>query len=184
MKTRIAPDATALRRRLDAIIPPDRVLTRPIDLAAWASDASVYRPVPRAVVLAASVEEVRALFRLSHEIGVPLTFRASGTSLSGQAVTDGLLVEVRRHWRAIEVLDGGARVRVQPGVLGGQVNQVLRAYGAKIGPDPASLAACAIGGILANNASGKCCGVTQNAYHTLDRITFLLPSGTVMVCQP
>lgn len=180
MKTRIAPDATALRRRLDAIIPPDRVLTRPIDLAAWASDASFYRPVPRAVVLAASVDEVRALFRLSHDIGVPLTFRASGTSLSGQAVTDGILVEVKRHWRAIEVLDDGARVRVQPGVLGGQVNQVLRAYGAKIGPDPASLAACALGGILANNASGKCCGVTQNAYHTLDSITFLLPSGTLV----
>ena len=68
---------------------------------------------------------------------------------------------------------------MQPGVLGGQVNQALRPYGAKIGPDPASLAACALGGILSNNASGKCCGVTQNAYHTLDALTFVLPSGTV-----
>jgi D-lactate dehydrogenase len=171
-------ETSVLRRRLEAIIPGERILTRPIDLAAWASDASFYRPVPRAVVLAADVDEVRALFRLSHEIRAPLTFRASGTSLSGQAVTDGILVEVKRHWRGIEVLDGGARVRVQPGVLGGQANQALRAFGAKIGPDPASLASCALGGILANNASGKCCGVTQNAYHTLDTITFVLPSGT------
>jgi D-lactate dehydrogenase len=168
----------ALRARLEAILPGERILTRPIDLAAWASDASFYRPVPMAVVLAADVEEVRALFRLSRDIGVPLTFRASGTSLSGQAVTDGILVEVKRHWRALDVLDGGARLRVQPGVLGGQANQALRPFGAKIGPDPASLAACALGGILANNASGKCCGVTQNAYHTLDSITFVLPSGT------
>ena len=123
VNTRIAPDAAALRRRLDAIVPADRVLMRPIDLAAWASGASFYRPVPRAVVLAASVDEVQALFRLSHDVGVPLTFRASGTSLSGQAVTDGILVEVKRHWRAIEVLDEGARVRAQPGVLGGQVNK-------------------------------------------------------------
>jgi D-lactate dehydrogenase len=175
-----APDTEALRRHLDALLPRERILTRPIDLAAWASDASFYRPVPRAVVLAADVEEVRALFRLSHQTGVPLTFRASGTSLSGQAVTDGLLVEVKRHWRRLEVLEGGARLRVGPGVLGGEANLALRPFGAKIGPDPASLAACALGGILANNASGKCCGVVQNAYHTLDSLTFLLPSGTLI----
>jgi D-lactate dehydrogenase len=169
-----------LRRQLDALIPPARVLTRPIDLAAWASDASFYRPVPKAVVLAASIDEIRGLFRLSREIGVPITFRAAGTSLSGQAVTDGLLVEVKRHWRRLEVLDGGARLRVQPGVLGGEANLALRPFGRKIGPDPASLAACALGGILANNASGKCCGVAQNAYHTLDSLTFLLPSGTLI----
>lgn len=177
MTTAIAAGSPALRERLDAILPRERVLTRPLDLAAWASDASFYRPVPRAVVLAADVGEVRALFALSHETGIPLTFRTSGTSLSGQAVTDGILVEVKRYWRGAEVLDDGARLRVQPGVLGGQANQLLRPFGTKIGPDPASLAACALGGILANNASGKCCGVAQNAYHTLDSLTFLLPSG-------
>ncbi|BCS32443.2 oxidoreductase [Luteitalea sp. TBR-22] len=180
MNTSVGSAPASLRRALEQVIAPERVLTRPIDIAAWASDASFYRPVPKAVVLAASVDEVRALFRLSHELGLPLTFRASGTSLSGQAVTDGILVEVKRHWRRLEVLDGGARLRVQPGVLGGEANLALRPFGRKIGPDPASLAACALGGILANNASGKCCGVAQNAYHTLDAITFLLPSGTVI----
>lgn len=172
------PAVDPLHRRLEALAPRGRVLTRPIDLAAWASDASFYRPVPRAVVLAADVEEIRAIFRLSHETRVPVTFRASGTSLSGQAVTNGILVEVKRHWRSLEVLDDGARVRVQPGVLGGEANLALKRFGAKIGPDPASLAACALGGILANNASGKCCGVAQNAYHTLDSLVFVLPSGT------
>lgn len=180
MNTSLASGAASLRRHLERIVPAERVLTRPIDLAAWASDASFYRPVPKAVVLAASIDEVRALLRYAREAGLPITFRASGTSLSGQAVTDGLLVEVKRHWRGLEVLDGGARLRVQPGVLGGEANLALRPFGRKIGPDPASLAACALGGILANNASGKCCGVAQNAYHTLDTITFVLPSGTLI----
>lgn len=180
MNTRVASGSDSLRRQLETFIPADRVLTRPLDLAAWASDASFYRPVPRAVVLAADVEEVRALLQLARTEGVPVTFRAAGTSLSGQAVTDGLLIEVKRHWRRLEVLDEGARLRVAPGVLGGDANLALRRYGAKIGPDPASLAACTLGGILANNSSGKCCGVAQNAYHTLESLTFLLPSGTLV----
>ncbi len=177
MNTRIVTPAS-LRARLEAVVAAERVLTRPIDLATWASDASCYRPVPRAVVLAADLDEVSGLFRVSRDTGIPMTFRAAGTSLSGQAVTNGILVEVKRHWRGLDVLDDGARLRVEPGVLGGDANRALRRYGTKIGPDPASLDACTLGGILANNSSGKCCGVAQNAYHTLESLTFLLPSGT------
>ncbi len=158
----------------------ERVLTRPIDLAAFASDASVYRMVPAAVVRPAGVEQVRGLFGLSREHGVPLTFRAAGTSLSGQAVTDGLLVDLSRDWRGVEVLDAGRRVRVEPGVIGAAVNARLRPFGAKIGPDPASIQACMMGGILANNSSGMCCGVAQNAYHTIDSLELMLPSGTLL----
>jgi D-lactate dehydrogenase len=111
---------------------------------------------------------------------VPLTFRAAGTSLSGQAVTDGVLVDLGRHWRGVDVLDGGRLVRVAPGAIGAAVNARLRPSHAKIGPDPASIHACMMGGILANNSSGMCCGVTQNAYHTLDSLVFALPSGTVI----
>ncbi|HWT83846.1 MAG TPA: FAD-binding oxidoreductase, partial [Candidatus Methylomirabilis sp.] len=157
-----------------------RVLTRPIDRIAYASDASFYRLIPKAVVLPRSIREVQSLFRLSHEHRIPLTFRAAGTSLSGQAVTDGILVEVAKNWRQISVEDNGKRVRVQPGVIGAHVNQALRAYRAKMGPDPASINACMMGGILANNSSGMCCGVLQNAYHTLHSLTFVLPSGTVI----
>jgi D-lactate dehydrogenase len=169
-----------LHARLREAIAPRRVLTRPIDLVAFASDASLYRLVPRAVVIAADLEEIRALFRASREQRVPLTFRAAGSSLSGQAITDGLLVETARHWRDVRVEDGGRRVRARAGAIGGVVNAVLRPYGAKIGPDPASINTCSIGGILSNNSSGMCCGVAQNAYHTLHSLTFVLPSGTTI----
>src|SRR5512137_2480176 len=165
---------------LAQIISRDRLLTRPIERIAYASDASFYRLIPQAVVLAKGIGEIQELFRFSQAHRVPMTFRAAGTSLSGQAVTDGILVEVGRHWREVRVEEGGRKVRVQPGVIGGYVNQALKAYRAKMGPDPASINACMLGGILSNNSSGMCCGVTQNAYHTLDSITFVLPSGTVI----
>ena len=169
-----------LKEELAGIVESSRILTRPIDLIAFASDASFYRLIPKAVVLAKGVEEIQALFRFSHQRRIPITFRTAGTSLSGQAVSDGLLVEVARHWKAVTVEENGRKVRVQPGVIGGHVNAVLRPYGVKIGPDPASISTCMIGGILSNNSSGMCCGVSQNAYHTIDSITFVLPSGTVI----
>jgi D-lactate dehydrogenase len=170
----------ALQRALREIVGADEVLTRPIDLAAYASDASVYRLVPQAVVRAQTLDQVGALFALCRRERLPMTFRTAGTSLSGQAVTDGLLVDLSRHWRQVEVLDGGRRVRVQPGVVGAAVNARLRACASKIGPDPASIQAAMMGGILANNSSGMCCGVAQNAYHTLESLVCMLPSGTVV----
>ncbi len=163
---------------LHAVVPSERVLTRAIDRTAFASDASFYRLVPKAVVLAQGVDEVRKLFRLSRSRRIPLTFRASGTSLSGQSLSDGLLVEVARHWRHATVEDRGKRVRTQPGMIGDHVNALLKPFGRKLGPDPASIRTCAIGGILANNSSGMCCGVEQNSYHTVRSLTFVLPSGT------
>jgi D-lactate dehydrogenase len=109
-----------------------------------------------------------------------MTFRAAGSSLSGQSISDGLLVEVARHWKGASVETGGRQIRLQPGVIGARANQLLASYGAKIGPDPASIATCTIGGILSNNSSGMCCGVDQNAYHTLASMRFILPSGTVI----
>jgi len=100
---------TSLRQALEAIVGPDRVLDRPVERVAFAADAGFYRLIPQAVVFAQSVAEVQGLFRFSHQSGLPITFRAAGTSLSGQAISDGLLVEVARHWRTVEVLDGGAR---------------------------------------------------------------------------
>ena len=169
-----------LRDDLCRIIDPQRVLTRRIDRVAFANDASVYRIVPRAVVLPATIDEIQDLFRFSRSHRIPLTFRAAGTSLSGQAVTDGILAVVSRHWGELRVEEDGKRVRVQPGIVGGVVNQHLQPFGTKIGPDPASIGACMMGGILANNSSGMCCGVTQNAYHTLHSIRFVLPGGLVV----
>ena len=176
--TQLLPPPVDLVDELGRFIAPERVLTRTLDRVAFASDASFYRLMPRAVVLASSVEEVQRLFALSRARGIPLSFRAAGTSLSGQSLSDGLLVEVARHWRSARVEDGGLRIRARPGMIGDHLNQLLRPFGRKIGPDPASIRACTLGGILANNSSGMCCGVEQNSYHTLRSLTFVLPSGT------
>ncbi len=169
-----------IKSSLDGTIAAERVLIRPIDLIAYASDASFYRLIPKAVVQAQSVEEIQALFAFSQRMRIPMTFRAAGTSLSGQSISDGLLVEVARNWRGLRVEEHGKKIRVQPGVIGARANQALAMYGAKIGPDPASIATCTLGGILSNNSSGMCCGVEQNAYHTLYSMKFTLPSGTVI----
>ncbi len=169
-----------LREALLAVLPADRVLTRDIDRIAYASDASFYRLVPGAVVQPTTIVEIQRLFEFSRSYGIPLTFRAAGTSLSGQAITDGVLVHIGRDWKRADVLDNGRRVRVGPGVVGAHVNRMLRPYGAKLGPDPASINSCMIGGILANNSSGMCCGVEQNSYHTIESLVFVLPDGTVV----
>ena len=167
-----------LDKSLSAILSPSRVLTRPLDLAAYACDASFYTLTPAAVVRPKDTAEIKALCAWSRSQRVPLTFRAAGTSLSGQAVGEGVVVDLSRNWRTLEILDGGARVRVGPGVVGGIVNAHLAAYSTKLGPDPASIGACMIGGIVANNSSGMCCGIENNAYRTLLSLRFVLPSGT------
>ena len=163
-----------------AVGDPSQVKTRAIDLHANAHDASHFLLIPQAVVMAGNASEVGGLLQASAAQGVPLTFRSGGTSLSGQAVTDGVLVDVRRHFKDVQVLDGGARVRVQPGVTVRALNARLAPYGRKFGPDPASESACTIGGVVANNSSGMNCGTVDNVYRTLESLTVVLPSGTVI----
>jgi D-lactate dehydrogenase len=167
-------------KRLRTILRSGRVLDRAIDRIAFSSDASFYSLVPQAIAQPATLEEIGALFRFSRTQKVPLVFRAGGTSLSGQAITNGVLIDISRYWRMSEVQDGGRSIRVQPGVIGQVANDSLKPYGAKIGPDPASISVARVGGILSNNASGMCCGVTHNAYHTLRSMKVMLPSGTVI----
>lgn len=162
---------------LEKIIPKDRIKARLIDLVAYASDAGFYYLRPKAVVLPVDTEEIKSLFHFSHQHQIPLTFRTAGTSLSGQAISDGILVDLSQHWQLVRAEDGGDKVRVQPGVIGATVNSELRRFGRKIGPDPASINSAMMGGILSNNASGMCCGVTKNSYHTLDQLKFILPNG-------
>jgi D-lactate dehydrogenase len=165
---------------LAAVADPAQVRTRALDLHAGAHDASHFLLIPQAVVFAGNADEVGALLRASAAQGVPLTFRSGGTSLSGQGVTDGVLVNVRRHFKDIVVLNGGARVRVQPGVTVTALNARLAPYGRKFGPDPASESACTIGGVVANNSSGMACGTVNNTYQTLESLTVVLPSGAVV----
>jgi D-lactate dehydrogenase len=169
-----------LRIELETILPSERVLTRPIERYAYAHDASPYRLIPQAVVQPVSNDEINKLFTFSHTHHVPLVFRAGGTSLSGQAVTDGILVDLSRYWLGYEILEGGKKIELQPGIIGAQANQLLKPYRRRIGPDPASIDAAMLGGILANNSSGMCCGVVENAYRTLDSLQLILPNGMVL----
>ncbi|MCB9319607.1 MAG: FAD-binding oxidoreductase [Lewinellaceae bacterium] len=166
-----------LEFQLRNILPAGRVKTRLIDRYAYASDASHFYLLPEAVVQPITVDEVKSLFRISHQLKVPMTFRAGGTSLSGQGLSDGILVDLSNYWRKIIPEQNGHLVRVEPGAIGAHVNRVLRPFGRKIGPDPASINAAMMGGILSNNSSGMCCGVLNNSYHTLQSMTFLLPNG-------
>ena len=156
------------------------VRSRLIDRKAMAHDASHYLLTPLAVVEPRSADEVASILRTATRHQVPVTFRSGGTSLSGQAGTDGLLVDTRRHFRGAEVLDEGARVRVQPGVTVRTVNARLARYGVKLGPDPASEAACTMGGVIANNSSGMECGTALNTFHTLESMRVVLASGTLV----
>ena len=170
---------------LQEILSPARVLSRPIDRLGRSTDASIYRLVPEAVVRPKDVAEMQALFAWARRRGRHVTFRAAGTSLSGQAVSDDVLVEIGPFFRRAQVEADGARIRTQPGVIGGHLNRLLAPHGTRIGPDPASIDAAMIGGILANNSSGMCCGVAQNSYHTLDSVVVVLADGTLVdTAQP
>ncbi len=165
--------------RLKKILPEKRIKTRYIDLISFASDAGFYHLIPKAVVQPVNEEEVILLFRFSQQYNIPLVFRTGGTSLSGQSITDGILVDLSQHWNKIKIEESGDAVRVQPGITGAMVNAYLKKYNKKIGPDPSSISAAMMGGILSNNASGMCCGVKLNSYHTTKYIRFILPNGKI-----
>ncbi|MEU6422660.1 FAD-binding and (Fe-S)-binding domain-containing protein [Streptomyces spiralis] len=175
-----APAAGLAELLAGCVSDPARVSTELPRRIAAAHDASPYLFTPRAVVRAASAAEVGALMAGARAAGLPLTLRSGGTSLAGQAGGDGILVDVRSHWRTAEILDEGRRIRLQPGLTVRQANARLARYGRRLGPDPASESACTIGGLVANNSSGMNCGTQDNAYRTMESLQFVLPSGTVV----
>ena len=162
---------------LEAILPKERIKCRLIDLVAYASDAGFYYLRPKAVVQPITEKEIISLLEFSHQNKIPMTFRTGGTSLSGQSITDGILVDLSQYWNHLLIEDQGSLVRVQPGITGSMVNTFLKKHKRKIGPDPSSIDAAMIGGILSNNSSGMCCGVSLNSYHTTKYIRFILPCG-------
>ena len=158
----------------------DFVSNNLFDRLTYANDASHYLLTPSLITKPKSAEDLSNIFRIINSNGIGVTFRSGGTSLSGQGVTDGLLVDTRRNFKNIEVLDDGEKVRVEPGLTVNRVNASLRKYGKKLGPDPASEIACTIGGVVANNSSGMSCGTTFNTYKTLSSLKFVLASGTLI----
>src|SRR5690242_5251515 len=112
-----APDSLArgtpeaIRRDLVALLGADRVLSRPIDLIRYATDASPYRLFPKVVIISRDADDVRKVLAFARERQESVTFRAAGTSLSGQSQGDGILVDVRRHWSGVKVEADGQRLR-------------------------------------------------------------------------
>lgn len=162
------------------LIPEKRIYTDPTRTLAYGTDASFYRLVPKIVVKVMDRNEISLVMRQADALGIPLCFRAAGTSLCGQAITDSVLVVLAGGWGKHAVLDGGSKIKLEPGIIGSEANAYLRNYGKKIGPDPASINCAMIGGIAANNASGMCCGTSDNSYKTLDSMTLIFRDGTVL----
>ena len=175
-----APLQAAFLREVERLIPAERRFDDPLSTLAFGTDASFYRLIPKLVVRVESEAEVIALLKLAHAENVPVTFRAAGTSLSGQAISDSVLIVLGDNWNGREIRNGGEQIRLQPGVIGANANAVLAPFQRKIGPDPASINAAKIGGIVANNSSGMCCGTAQNSYKTLAGLRVVLADGTVV----
>ena len=172
-------------------IPQERIITDAVRTYAYGTDASFYRLVPKIVVKVHNEEEVSRILVEANKHQTPVTFRAAGTSLSGQAVTDSVLLKLSHtgdNFRKYTIHGDGEQITVEPGLIGGEINRLLAAHRRanklpqqyKIGPDPSSIDSCMIGGIIANNSSGMCCGVSQNTYHTLKDMRIVLLDGTVL----
>jgi D-lactate dehydrogenase len=166
--------------RLTGLIAPRLMMTDPVMTYAYSGDASSYRLIPALVVIVNSEAEVKAVIEAARAEGLPLTFRAAGTSLSGQAITEGVLTVLGDGFRKIEVHDQGERVTLGPAIIVANANRALKPFNKKLGPDPASQATCKIGGVVNNNSSGMCCGVAYNTYHTMQRLKVMLTDGTIL----
>ncbi|MCH2340655.1 FAD-binding and (Fe-S)-binding domain-containing protein [Pseudomonas sp. NPDC047963] len=165
---------------VEKLIPAERRFDDPLSTVAFGTDASFYRLIPKLVVRVESEMEVVGLLKLAHSQRVPVTFRAAGTSLSGQAISDSILIVLGDNWNGREIRNGGEQIRLQPGVIGANANAILAPLQRKIGPDPASINTAKIGGIVANNSSGMCCGTAQNSYKTLAGLRLVLADGSVV----
>lgn len=170
-----------LKQDLAAFIPEERLIDDPLRTLAYGSDASFYRLIPQLVIKVNDEREMQRIIVLAGKHKVPVTFRAAGTSLSGQAITDSVLLMLSGEgWCEHGIDEDAGVISLQPGVIGAQANEYLAPHGRKIGPDPASINAAKIGGIAANNASGMCCGTAQNSYHTLAGMRLILADGSLL----
>lgn len=169
-----------LYQSLCSAIPAERLYHDALRTLAYGTDASFYRLIPKLVVKAESEEEIRSVLQACRSLRIPCTFRAAGTSLSGQSISDSVLVMLGSGWKGIWISTDGTKIRLQPGVIGTHANIRLLPYQRKIGPDPASINSAMIGGIAANNSSGMCCGTAQNSYHTVTSMRIIFADGSAL----
>ncbi len=161
-------------------IPSDRIYTDELRTLGWGTDASFYRQIPQAVIRSDGEEEVSKIIRACNKYKLPFTFRAAGTSLSGQSISDSILIVAGKHWEKYEIGPGQDTIRMQPGIVGSRVNEILKPYGRVFPPDPASIGSAMVGGIVCNNASGMNCGVHANSDRMMVSARLILTDGTVV----
>ena len=166
--------------KVKTLIPKERLFHDSLSTLAFGTDASFYRYTPKLVIKAQNNAEIQHILKNAWEMGIPVTFRAAGTSLSGQAQSDSVLVFATHGFGNHRVLESGLKIELQPGLRGGYANTFLAKYGRKIGPDPASIDSAMIGGIAANNASGMCCGTSENSYKTVADLKLIFADGTML----
>ena len=167
------------KKLFEGILPADRIYTDELRTLAWGTDASEYKLTPKAVLRASDEKEVSRVLEVASRLGLPVTFRAAGTSLSGQAISDSILLVAGKNWEKWQYHEDTS-VTLQPGIVGARVNQLLAPFGRHFGPDPASIGSCMVGGIVANNASGMSCGTHANSDKMLLSARMVLADGTVL----
>ncbi|MBS1140715.1 MAG: FAD-binding oxidoreductase [Proteobacteria bacterium] len=169
-----------LIQHLSQHLPPNQIIVDDLRRLAYGTDASFYRLIPQVIAVIENEREAQSVLQTARQNNTPVTFRAAGTSLSGQAITNGILALIGEGFATYEQNADASKVKVGPGIIGGEVNRRLAPHGKKIGPDPASIGAAKIGGIAANNASGMCCGTAQNSYRTLAGLRVMLADGSLL----
>ena len=165
---------------LRQVVPSDRIYTDELRTLGWGTDASFYRQIPKVVVRSDGEQEISQIIRLCRKYQLPFTFRAAGTSLSGQSCTDSVLIVAGKHWEKYEIGERQESIRLQPGIVGARVNEILKPYGRVFPPDPASIGSAMVGGIVCNNASGMNCGVHANSDRMLLSARIILTDGTIL----
>lgn len=173
-------DMANFKKKLNQIIPAGRRYTDPLRTLAWGTDAGFYRMIPQVVVRSKTEEEVSKVLAAANESGVAVTFRAAGTSLSGQAVSDSVLLVAGKNWEKYQFHPENNTITLQPGIVGAKVNAILSKYGRCFGPDPASIGSCMVGGIVMNNASGMSCGTHANSDKELVSARIIFADGTIL----
>lgn len=161
-------------------VPQERIYTDELRRLAWGTDAGFYRLIPQIVIRSKDEEEVSRLLKLADRYGLPVTFRAAGTSLSGQAISDSILIVAGKHWEDYRLSNDYKQITLQPGLVGQRVNEILAPYGRKFAPDPASVKSAMVGGIVMNNASGMNCGTHANSDKVMVSARIVLMDGTVL----
>ena len=167
-------------REIQKYVPTDRIYTDDMRLLAWGTDAGFYRLIPQVVIQSANEKEIIEILKAADKYKLPVTFRGAGTSLSGQAISNSILVIAGKNWEKYEVAPDNNSIRLQPGIIGQRVNEILNPLGKKFPPDPASLKSAMVGGIIQNNASGMSCGTRQNSYKMLLSVRIILADGTLL----